>query len=166
MICAIKEKFYKRMIGNFKQNCFVKIHGKKFWSLIMNMFIQNPCYNEVYYKGTALYKWPKRFNLVFLHGNSLPEAVWSRKFHVQIMKITCCLNMAFTWKSLNWALICFHDVTQESVAAWLIIYSMLSFAKTLHAYIWCCGDVMTLESLTLTPFCFEKSSVRKWIFNV
>ena len=40
------------------------------------------------------------------------------------------------------------------------------FAKTMHAYIWRCGDVMTFESLTLTPFCFEKSSVRKGIFNV
>ena len=29
----------------------------------------------------------------------------------------CCLNMAFTLKSLNWALICMHDVTLESVAA-------------------------------------------------
>ena len=25
--------------------------------------------------------------------------------------------MAFTWKSLNWALICMHDVTLESVVA-------------------------------------------------
>ena len=27
------------------------------------------------------------------------------------------LNMAFTLKSLNWVLICMHDVTLESVAA-------------------------------------------------
>ena len=44
--------------------------------------------------------------------------------------------------------------------------SMLSFAKTLRAFIRCCSDVMTFESLTLTPFCFEKSSVKKGIFNV
>ena len=25
--------------------------------------------------------------------------------------------MAFTWKGLNWALICMHDVTRESVVA-------------------------------------------------
>ena len=25
--------------------------------------------------------------------------------------------MAFTWKDLNWALICMHDVTRESVTA-------------------------------------------------
>ena len=33
------------------------------------------------------------------------------------MRFTCCLNMAFTWNSLNWALICMHCVTLESVAA-------------------------------------------------
>ena len=38
--------------------------------------------------------------------------------------------------------------------------------KRLHAYIWCCSDVMLFESLTLTQFSFEKSSERKWIFNV
>ena len=54
---------------------------------------------------------------LFLHGNTWYEAVWSRKIHVQIMRFTCCLNMAFTWKSLNWALICIHDVTLESVTA-------------------------------------------------
>ena len=30
--------------------------------------------------------------------------------------------------------------------SWRIISPMLSFAKTLHAYIWRCGDVMTFES--------------------
>ena len=39
------------------------------------------------------------------------------KIHVQIMRSTCCLNMGFTSQSLNWALICLHDVTRESVAA-------------------------------------------------
>ena len=33
------------------------------------------------------------------------------------MRFTCCLNMVFTVKCLNWALICMHDVTLESVAA-------------------------------------------------
>ena len=33
------------------------------------------------------------------------------------MRFTCCLNMAFTLKTLNWALICMDDVTPESVAA-------------------------------------------------
>ena len=56
-------------------------------------------------------------NTVFLHGNSLREAVWSCKIHVQIMRFACCLNMAFTWKSLRKALICMHDVTLKSTAA-------------------------------------------------
>ena len=51
----------------------------------------------------------------------------------------------------------------KALRPWLIILPMLSFAKTMHAYKWPWGDVMTFESLTLTPFCFEKSSVRKWI---
>ena len=32
------------------------------------------------------------------------------------MRFTCYLNMAFTLKGLNWALICMHDVTRESDA--------------------------------------------------
>ena len=67
--------------------------------------------------GFARYIYVLVNELAFLHGNSLREAVWSRKIHVQIMRFTCCLNMAFTWKSLNWALSCMHDVTLESVAA-------------------------------------------------
>ena len=31
------------------------------------------------------------------------------------MRFKCCLKMAFTFKSLNWALVCMHDVTLESV---------------------------------------------------
>ena len=54
----------------------------------------------------------------------------------------------------------------KALRLWLIILPMLSFAKVLHAYIWRCGDIKMFESLTLTPFCFEKSSVIKGIFNV
>ena len=91
----------------------------------------------------------------FLHGNSLREAVWSRKIHVQIMRFTCCLNIASTW----FACMTWH---WKVLRPWLIISPMLSFEKTLHAYsIWRCGDVMTFESLTLTPFCFEQSRIRK-----
>ena len=103
---------------------------------------------------------------IFLHGNSLRKAVWSRKIHVQIMRFTCCLNMAFTWKSLNWALICMHDVTLESVAA-VTDHFADAFVRENVARVY-----MTLwrrngvRNLTLTPFCFEKSSVRKGIFNV
>ena len=56
-----------------------------------------------------------------------------------------------------------HDVTLESVAA---VTDHFADAFTLHAYILSCDDRMTFESLTLTPFCFEKSTVRKGIFNV
>ena len=37
------------------------------------------------------------------------------KIHVQIMRFTCCLNMGLNLT--NWARICLHDVTQESVVA-------------------------------------------------
>ena len=57
------------------------------------------------------------FDPIFLHCNLLREAVLSRKIHAQIMRFTRCLNMAFTSKSLNWALICMHDATLECVAA-------------------------------------------------
>ena len=33
------------------------------------------------------------------------------------MRFTCCLNMFFTFQSLNWALICLHDVAWESFMA-------------------------------------------------
>ena len=39
------------------------------------------------------------------------------KIHVQIMRLTCCLNMAFNLTKPIWALICLHDVTWERVAA-------------------------------------------------
>ena len=39
------------------------------------------------------------------------------KCHVQIMRFTCCLNMAFNLTKPIWALICLHDVTRESIAA-------------------------------------------------
>ena len=61
------------------------------------------------------------------------------------MRFTCCLNMAFTWKSLNLALICMHDVTLECVAAITDHSPMFFFVKTLHAYLWRCCDVMTFE---------------------
>ena len=105
-------------------------------------------------------------NLQFLHGNLLCEAVWSRKIHVQIMRFTCCLNMDFTWKSLNWALICMHDVTLGWIAA-VTDHFANAFVRedVTRVYMTLCrrNDV---RELTLTPFCCEKSSVRKGIFNV
>ena len=103
---------------------------------------------------------------IFLHGYSLREAVWSRKIHVQIMKFMCCLNMAFTWKSLNWALICMHGFTLECVAAVTDHFANAFVRENIacvYMTLWRRNDV---RKLRWTPFCFKKSSVRKWIFNV
>ena len=40
---------------SFFYNSFVKFHSKKFGSHNITVFDQNLCYNEVCYKGTALY---------------------------------------------------------------------------------------------------------------
>ena len=118
---------------------------------------------------------PKYLNLFqlgiksrFLHGKSFHEAVRSRKIHVQIMRFMCCLNMTFTWKSLSWALICMHDVTRESFVA-MTDHFTGAFVLENVACIYMtfsCGDVMTFESLTMRPFCLEKSCVREGIINV
>ena len=87
------------------------------------------------------------------------------KIHVQIMRFTCCLNMAFYLTKPIWALICLHDVTRKSFAA-LTDHFTDAFVRENVAHIYeVVGDVMTLESLRLTPFCLEKFSVRKWSFN-
>ena len=39
------------------------------------------------------------------------------KIHVQIMRFTCRLNMAFNLTKPTWALICMHGITQESTVA-------------------------------------------------
>ena len=100
-------------------------------------------------------KWVWLCNTIFLHGNSLRWAVWSRKIHVQIMRFTCCLNMAFTWKSLNWALICMYDVTLECVAA-VTDHFADAFVREkvarVYMTLWRRNDV---RKLTLTPFCLR-----------
>ena len=59
-----------------------------------------------------------------------------------------------------------HDVTLEFVAA-VTDYSADAFIREnvarVYMSLWRRNDV---RKLTLTPFCFEKSSVRKGIFNV
>ena len=60
----------------------------------------------------------------------------------------CCLNMAFTLKSLLksliWALICMHDVTLESVAA-VTDHFADAFVRenVVHVYmmLWRCNEV-------------------------
>ena len=102
---------------------------------------------------------------VFLHGNLLREAVWSRKIQVQVM----CSCAVWTWLLLE------KTKLGPDVHAWRYIGKCCGcdwsfprcFRSRIHCtHIWRFGDVMTFESLTLTPFWFEKSSVRKEIFNV
>ena len=106
------------------------------------------------------------FKALFLHWNVLREAVRSRKIHVQIMSSRAVWTWLLLEKALTGPLFVCMTLHGRALRPLLIISPMLSFAKTLHAYIWRCGDVMTFESLTPTPFCFDKSSVRKRIFNV
>ena len=54
-------------------------------------------------------------------------------------------HVFFYWKGLNWALICMHEVTWESVAAVTDHFADAFVRETLHAYVWRCGDVMTFE---------------------
>ena len=76
------------------------------------------------------------------------------------MRYTCCLNMGFDLKILKRsAPICLSDNTRKAFQPGLIFL----FAKMLRALLRC-DDVMMFESLMLTPFCFEKTSVRKNVF--
>ena len=78
------------------------------------------------------------------------------------MRFMCCLKMAFTRKSL---IDCMHDVTLESVAAVTDHFADTFVRKNVapvYMMLWRRYDV---RKFTLTPCCFEKSSVRKGIFN-
>ena len=50
------------IIWSFSYHSFVKSNDKKFGSRIMTVLYPNLCYNEVCYKGTALYQpyWEER----------------------------------------------------------------------------------------------------------
>ena len=61
------------------------------------------------------------------------------------------------WQYLKWALICLSDITRKVLLPGLSTTSTFLFETTLHGWR---HDAM-IESLTLTPFCLEKSSVRK-----
>ena len=59
-----------------------------------------------------------------------------------------------------------HDVTMECVAAVTDIFAdafVRENVARVYMTLWRRNDV---RKSTLTPFCFEKSSVRKGIFNV
>ena len=72
----------------------------------------------------------------------------------------------FYLKNPKLGLICLHDVTLENVAA-VTDHFADAFVREnvarVYMTLWRRNDV---RKLTLTPFCFEKSSVRKGIFNV
>ena len=65
-------------------------------------------------------------------------------------------------KSLSWALICMHNVTLESVAA-VTDHFADAFVHENVALVWRRNDVRLFD---VTPFCSEKLSVRKGVFNV
>ena len=74
--------------------------------------------------------------------------------------------MAFTLKSLNWALICMHDVTLESVAAVTDHFTDAVVRENVvrvYMTLWRRNDVRKFDADAIL---FEKSSVRKEIFNV
>ena len=62
-------------------------------------------------------------------------------------------------------MICIHDVTLESAAVVDRFADAFVRGNVERVYmtLWRRND---FRKLTLTPFCFEKSSVRKGIFNV
>ena len=64
-----------------------------------------------------------------------------------------------TWQYLKWALGCLHDVIPIGAAQ--TDHSAVAFVRKNDACHY--DDVMTFKSLQLTPFCLEKSSVRKQI---
>ena len=113
------------------------------WVMFLFMFKLYPCMEICYAKLL------KAAKSMFKSCNSRAVWTWLLLEKAETGPWFACMRLH--WKVLR---------------PWLIISPMLSFAKTLHAYIWRCGDVMTFKSLMLTPFCFEKSSVRKGILNV
>ena len=74
--------------------------------------------------------------------------------------------MPFTLKSLDWALICKHDVTLESVAA-VTDHFTDAFVREnvarVYMTLWRRNDVQKFDADAIL---FEKSSVKKGIFNV
>ena len=72
----------------------------------------------------------------------------------------------FNSKSLNWALICMHDVTLESVAAVTDHFADHFVRENVARVDMTLRRRNDVRNLTLTPFCYGKSSVRKGIFNV
>ena len=83
------------------------------------------------------------------------------KIHVQIMRFTCCLNMAFNLTKPIWTLICLHDVTQKSVAAFTYCLVMLLFVKTLRTsmMLWRRYDTQTFDAILFREIQCKKSDI-------
>ena len=79
--------------------------------------------------------------------------------YVQIRRFTCCLNMGLNLKILKMSPPLFaRRYNTESVADQTDHFADVFVSENvLNSY-----DVVTFESTHPTPFCLEKSSVRKW----
>ena len=69
------------------------------------------------------------------------------------------MNIKYMFNARNYL----HDVIRKALQTRLVISPMFLFAKTLRMAM-TYDDILTFECLKLTPFCLEKSSVRKEIF--
>ena len=74
--------------------------------------------------------------------------------------------MAFYLTKPIWARMYLHDVRRKSVAALTDHFTDVFVRENVARVFDVVGDVMTFENLTMTPFCLEKSSIRKGSFNV
>ena len=68
----------------------------------------------------------------------------------------------WTWKYLKWALHYLHDVIYGKRCGQAWSFRLCFCSRKRCVRLWRCDDVMTFESTQPTPFCLEKSSVRKW----
>ena len=112
-----------------------------FWHICWNLY---SCINT--YSYSCFNPLSNERKSMFKSGDS--RAVWT---------------WVWTWKYLKWALCYLHDVIPKASRTRLIISPLLLFAKTLRTVMtfWRCYDI---RKFTATPFCLEKSSVRKWTF--
>ena len=56
-------------------------------------------------------------------------------------------------------MICLSDITPAVIDHYIDVFVRENVARVMTLY-------MKFESLTLTPFCLEKASVRKWYYRV
>ena len=92
------------------------------------VIILSLCTQRCYGRHNVPRKSVNHYSCIGIRYAKLFEAA---KTHVQIMRFTCCLNMAFNLTKPIWALIILHDDTRESVTAFTDHSPMILFAKTL-----------------------------------